>query len=717
MSIYNAEWLALPGQEKIRPSGIEKGKPLYLDFVRDFEIGDGVDLDGIVGEVTANSHYLLYVNSERIAHGPTPGSRQLWYFHKHAIPAGILKKGTNRVSIRVFHEGYDFPSISEFDVGEPGMLFSLSSSNEILCRSSEDGWKVRISPEYSTVGSRLSEWNGYKEFYHGDKKDNWMSAGDEIGPEWKDAFSRGPAVNSRYAVNLEEYKLPDLERRVIKQNLVSDFSRRGSWFFDVDGKVVVSAEGLKLPVRVEQQVYGASPELVFDFEKEVVGRPEIKISGDEAIVEVWYGESLDCYRTDVVKFHGSVREWKAYHRRAFRFIKLVIIQQSGPICIESVAHHNEMYSFPATEYRGVEDDFLKQIIDVSDYTLRISSSQHFEGCPLREPDLWTFDARIMALMSMYLYEEDPLGRKSIEQLFALQNPQGRVPCVGPRENGQYLPDFQLHLCIMLHEQYLFNGDLEFIKRWYPSAKLADTYIRRYFTGEFINLTSQETPFFDWGVGIERLGRTSFIQALYVQHLEAMAAMAELCGEASDAELFGGHVKTLRTRTHEVFFEAEKGLYREVHPSEGEFSASFQSNMMLCAAGIPDQELGRSILEKLLEPDAYVLPYGPSFYLIVFEALERYGMGDRVPEVLNRYWKPMLDRDAKTWWEVFDPNTSDDIYPHPFLGNTPTLEMDWIPVSHVHAWSGVAVIGIHRSMMGIVFDGKGGFRKARKEFRK
>jgi hypothetical protein len=128
--------------------------------------------------------------------------------------------------------------------------------------------------------------------------------------------------------------------------------------------------------------------------------------------------------------------------------------------------------------------------------------------------------------------------------------------------------------------------------------------------------------------------------------------------------------------------------------------SLQANLAALYAGLVPPSRVDSLLKTIWESPEYPRPFGPSYYLIVLEALEAAGRQDAIWPVIRDYWGAMLERGATTWWEVFDPSTPAWSYPHTFLGNTATFECDWIPISACHGWSNVPGYAIPRYLLGV-----------------
>jgi hypothetical protein len=170
---------------------------------------------------------------------------------------------------------------------------------------------------------------------------------------------------------------------------------------------------------------------------------------------------------------------------------------------------------------------------------------------------------------------------------------------------------------------------------------------------------------------------------------------------ADPAAYRKEANHVKQTVNALLFDSNVGLYRDTY-CNGELleGISQQANMASIYAGICPEERIADVLDKVWYSGDYPRPFGPSFYVLVVDALHRVGKQGALPELFDSYWGEMLRRGATTWWEVFDPTTPAWSYPHPFLGNTPTYELDWIPISACHGWSGIPGYSIPRHLLGV-----------------
>jgi hypothetical protein len=351
----------------------------------------------------------------------------------------------------------------------------------------------------------------------------------------------------------------------------------------------------------------------------------------------------------------------------------------------------------------LDDPLAARIVAVTRYTQRAGTSHHYEDCPVREQALWIMDMRVMALVNTYLFHNPELTAKCLHQSFVLQNPNGSVPATGPRGNDCYHPDFMMHLVATLREHYQHTGDLASAAALLPAARRVAVYLEgfRADTGLLDTELGLPAPFLDWNFQIEKRGQTTVLNALYKRFLEDMSALETLCGDPASAHRFCGEAGMVGSAINRHLFWEARGVYRDaIHRGVPVPLVSLQANLAALYAGLVPPSRIDALLETIWESPDFPRPFGPSYYLIVIEALAAAGRQDAIWPVIRDYWGPMLERGATTWWEVFDPTTPDWSYPHTFLGNTATFECDWIPISACHGWSNVPGYAIPRYLLGV-----------------
>jgi hypothetical protein len=698
MKNQNTQWVD-SNAKWITAANSDEQNNLYVQFVKRFELDSAKELSIAI---TAVSQYMLWVNGRLIGRGPAVGDLRYYYYDVHAISADVLKKGQNVIAVLLYHDGdtvnewQDNGVVQGFEYGKPGLIAHVTGDGvEFVTDSS---WKVKRSEVYSGI-SRVSRWGGYCESYHGEKEEDWMGAEYDSG-QWEPAVERAKAISEDYVQNLTKLELPSLEVQALKPERIVDAA---------NGLAEVSLDIESLPVAYTEQSitvspgeYGAMPSVTFDFGTMTVGYPEIEVEGAFCVYEVWYGETLDLYRLDAVRKSESGL-WKAFQRRAFRYLKINFIALEGDVTVKRVGMQNTWYAYNDAGGAESSDELTNRIMDISKHTLKLNTSYHYEDCPWREQALWIFDMRVMALINYYYYGDSDLVAKNLRQCFAIQNEDGSVNSTGPKKNTCYHLDFCMHLVSTLCEYYRYSGDRELVVELMPYVQRLDRFIRSFEASDgLLNsgpVAGRGAPFLDWSNDIDKLGKSVILNAVYAHYLNDIAMLSRIVGADSGGyETAAGRVGP---SVNNLLFNSAEGLYRDTH-FEDKLSGNYslQGNMAALYGGFADEKTVSGIFDKLTDTKRFPSPYAPSFYLLIFETLAKYGKNQQILDHIKRYWGGMLSRQAVTWWEVFNPDSEQWVYPHPYLGNVPTYEMNWIPISSCHGWSGAAGYAIPRYLLGV-----------------
>ncbi len=694
-----------PGVSWIATADAARHPNLYLDFAAHFTCEAGARL---MLRICAASLYRVSVNGVVVGRGPAPADVTCRYYHETEIPAELLRQGDNLLTVLLFHDGETTETIQGFQYGKPGLLVHLSDSEtgDIALVSDAD-WRVRRSLIYSPrpvimpTPAMVSKWGGYKEFYYGEQEDGWETPGYDHSA-WEYAVALASPTDPAYAATLLPVGIPDLLETVLLPERLIEASNSLGRVRLPDSVTDLPAAWTGQCIEFAPGEPGAMPSVLLDYGRIVVGSPEIVVTGADCRYEVSYGETLDLLRCDVVR-PGPGGHWRSFQRRAYRYIKLSFIALEGDVTLSDIRHHNAWYDYDTRGELTLDDPLASRILDVTRYTQRASTSHHYEDCPVREQALWIMDMRVMSLVNAYLFHNPELTAKCLHQAFVLQNEDGSIPATGPRSNTCYNPDFTMHLVAALREHYQHSGDRALAASLLPAARRAAGYLQmfRADTGLLDTELGLPIPFLDWSFQIEKRGQTTILNALYKRFLEDMAALEMLCGDPSAAHRFCDEAGSVGRAIHRNLFWEERGVYRDsIYRGAPVPIVSLQANLAALYAGVVPPSRIDTLLETIWESPEYPRPFGPSYYLIVLEALAANGRTDAIWPVIRDYWGAMLGRGATTWWEVFDPTTPDWAYPHTFLGNTATFECDWIPISACHGWSNVPGYAIPRYLLGV-----------------
>ena len=138
-------WITLQSVPKDRALRLLFRRTIYLkEFPEKAEI-----------QVSADSRYKLYVNSQMVEAGPCKGDREIWFYDVLDLKS-YLKTGENVIAVEVL--GYPTQhgkgSFSIFRTGHTGLFLQgkvESCRAEIIDVSADSKWKVCMDPGFSII--------------------------------------------------------------------------------------------------------------------------------------------------------------------------------------------------------------------------------------------------------------------------------------------------------------------------------------------------------------------------------------------------------------------------------------------------------------------------------------------------------------------------------------------------------------------------------------
>ncbi len=113
------------------------------------------------------------------------------------------------------------------------------------------------------------------------------------------------------------------------------------------------------------------------------------------------------------------------------------------------------------DYRGEfnsSDELLNEIWDVSAYTMHLNTREFFLDGIKRDRWIWSGDAYQSYLMNYYLFFDNASVRRTLLAL------RGKEPVASHLNT---IMDYSFYWFVGIYDYYLYSGDEEFIKNFYP----------------------------------------------------------------------------------------------------------------------------------------------------------------------------------------------------------------------------------------------------------
>ncbi len=342
------------------------------------------------------------------------------------------------------------------------------------------------------------------------------------------------------------------------------------------------------------------------------------------------------------------------------------------------------------------DTILDQVWDICKYTIMATTfaGVYVDGDRERIP--YEADAYLNQLSHYSLDNEYAMAGRTIAYFM---------------EHPTWPTEWQLHVALMFHADYMYTGNTELIERYYEDLKHKTLAELRRADGlissnnaspEFMKKLGFKDPktklkdIVDWPPAQKDTGwklatpegeRDGFVftpintvvNCMYYRNLEIMAEFAGVLDKPDDVKFYNDLAKKVKTSINTVLFDEAQGVYTD---GEGTSHASLHSNMMAMAFHLVPETAKKSVGEFIKSRGMACSVYGAQYLL---EALYNAGEGqyalDLMTSTANRSWYNMIR-----------------------IGSTMTLEawdMKYKPNSDWnHAWGAVPANMVPRGLWGI-----------------
>ncbi len=380
--------------------------------------------------------------------------------------------------------------------------------------------------------------------------------------------------------------------------------------------------------------------VLYDFGRLVNGTVQLSMAKGKQ-VNLYYGESkaeaLDeqwCYyKEENITAENSLR------RRAFRYLFIPGVKMND---VGLTAIHTYV-DIPVKAQFHCDDEVLNKIFEVSVETFRQCSGLFFIDGVKRDRWVWSGDAYQSYVVNPYIFFDKEINKRTLWGL------RGNM---GISQHLNTIVDYSLLWILGLEHEYQMTGDVDFIREIYPKAEdLMRLCISQTDENGFIIGRSQDWIFIDWA-DIDKTGAISAEQVLLIKAYEVMETFSILLGQ--DGSQYKKLRKTLRTNLDAFFWSEEQGAFIDSFES-GKNHVTRHANIFAICFDVASPVQQKQILEKVIMNPKIPAITTPYFKFFELDTLCKLGYLDEVLQQIKSYWGGMLDRDAVTFWEEFDPN--------------------------------------------------------------
>jgi len=617
------------------------GANTYAAFRKTFSLSSKPEK--AVASIAAESKYWLWVNEELVVYdgGPKRGPTPYDTYYENVDLAEYLKQGENLIVALVAYNGRS--GNSSVDPGQAGFLFEMNAGGTKVV--SDSSFKVMRLKEYRNQGlltskwpnypqaSMLAEWNVYYDanyavgdYTKADFDDSAWSNATEVGKVGAKPFNDTYLSPTPLIAFDEDYT--DLESPYIGQKLTKPTT------ITVD-----------LPDRQNIQF-----------------SPYFELTADSKDLRFTYytntytTQNLSSFKDDYVCVAGK----QSYEQFPWRSGSQLIIEAPAGITFDRIAIRVSGYDSERAGSFVSDNDNLNTLWQKAVNTLLICMRDTYMDCPERERSSYLGDSSNQIGETFYCLDGNAYAMTKKLMLTSLgwTTTTNEIPLRSPSTTTNENPGQTLSFLASVWEYYLYTGDAETVRLFYP---LAVNYLKLWSLNEDGTVVYRNGSFnwVDWGTGYDQVVLQN---AFYYYGLSSINKLANALNITTDTSFFTERMQKVKTG------------FAKFKKDGGYASGSFyddRANAMAVVAGLADltdKDEYASIL-NVLKTKKGASPFMEKY---VLEALALMGEYEAcIGRMLDRYMPMITDVDS-TLWEVWDKTPSKGTMNHGWSGGPLTV---------------------------------------------
>lgn len=411
--------------------------------------------------------------------------------------------------------------------------------------------------------------------------------------------------------------------------------------------------------------------LEIEYESDFDGRVKMRFDYSESVTEIEQDSRLTL-RYAIQKGRHVLL---VNHRRAARYVRVQFDQGAqGAKCIR-VRFRQSMKPDAQLGWFQCQDEELNRIWEVGKYTLWVNKHQEYESCPKSEMKFFSGDGIVAALIDYYTFWDGSLVDSSLA-ITEIECNSGLQHNIYDRNTSLW--DYPAWRIIMMYNHYVYQGDIEVVKKYYDEAVLniqwmiekmnRDGLIYQY--PLFGGPVYEGSGTVEFSCSCDRLGEKPYLNALLYKSLLCMSELAELIGDVRGVE-WKQLASTVKQAMNDKLWSEDDEAYLDAYdktyiPQDG--------NVLAALWGIADEEKTNKVLATLKKENwseygstlankelshtrGGIQTISPMMCSHEAEARFQSGKPEEALELIHRCWGTMLKKGAQTFWE-FSPNNGE-----------------------------------------------------------
>ena len=646
------------------PEAVEadyEASPVTLQFRRELQLASKPGKLNVL--ISADNRYVLYVNGQRVAGGPSRGD--LLHWRQQTIDlAPFLRTGRNVVSAEVWNDAASAP-LAQVSTGHTGFMLKAVDRRD---RAIDTGpsWRVRVDQSRS-VGDGMSQ-------VLGQVGPSYYVAG---GPETLD----GKAIAADWTAATTTARdwqaaIPAIVASDKRRTLLDDPLPQMRYERVPIGRTVRSslAEIAAFPQRPVTIPAGTEARLLIDTGRVLAAYPVLRTrGGNGATVSLTYTEALyDPARkpgpratggeawprfadrstvdgglalglTDTFLLDGDAERFAPKWWRAWRFIEIKVKAGPEPVTLEELDAYETGYPFEQRGYFRSNDAELNKVWDIGWRTALFDAHETYMDTAYWEQLQYIGDTRIQALISYDVAGDARLAQQAIRAYDHSRVIDGLPQSAWPSSGTNSIPPFALLWIGMLHDYWMRQPNPAIVRDSLPGMRAVLDWYRGYLRDSGIVPTTPGWKFVDWRPGLDgdrasgdKSHASCVVSLQFVGALQEAADLEQALGRKSLA----GQDRDLAAKVGEGVrsqcWDPTRGLFADT-PEKTTFSQ--HANALAVLHDVAPKEQHAAILARItLRNHGIDAPNGItgttfyfSFYLA--RALSHAGLASRYLELM------------------------------------------------------------------------------------
>lgn len=683
----DARWISAPESDVL-------ARPVVLHFRRTIpRTGAGA----FRVRVSADNHFILYVNGVRVADGPSTADLRHWRYAVVDL-APFLKPGTNTLSATVWNYVRESPpplpsNASDAARGKAWATEMMVQTGRLAQQSAGAGFWLAGDGRAASIGTGRPGWEVAVDRGRGAR-----SGASQLGLARYYVASAAETTDTRTAIDLRD------PATIAHGQWQSAVPAPGGGAHDLQadplppqrfvevpaGKVVRISPDRPTGFPLQSLVVPANNRITLLIRRDamVSAYPELSFSGGrDAKIAVTYAEAMYDAKghkgdrdaivgrkpvgiTDTIVADGARHAVMPLWWRTWRFLQVDVETGDAPLTLERLRTWETGYPFEARGYFHSDDPALDRIWQIGWRTALIDAHDTYMDSAYWEQLQYVGDTRLQMLLSYGVSGDPRLARQAIDAFAGSDVDDGLVEGAWPSRGTNSIAPFSLLWVGMLHDWWQEQPDTATIQRNLPRMRRILAWFEPWQTRRLLLRKNPQWNFIDW-VGQNAADRSIFpsygrdgesclTSIVYLGALDQAADLEAALGKAATGRADRTRATALRDAIQQHCYSPQRKLYAD-NPDLTVFSQHMNALAVLHDVAKPAE--ARDILDRIVSPGKGIdAPAGMSttsyyFAWYLVRAFEHAGMATRYPALLKT-WRDLLTLNYTTWPEERGETRSD-----------------------------------------------------------